>query len=534
MPELDIHVQAFSRYVRLGRAGQDGGDVVVAPGRQGALLECFRGGQEISWRSLQLGANDLCESVGLEDFVPEAVGAQQQNALTRNGDGFGVRNFRALRGAGAEVALDLVRVLDLQRFGFGHAGLHQASQQRVVGGEFLRLAAVQGEPISSGVAAGVGRDPVRLHHCQDDGGSRRTMGPRVFLAQRDNCGVSRRHRVLHQPQRIELSSRLRCRRHHVVQRHCGADVRRLVATHRSRHAVGHGEQVHRLTCDAHCRELERVLIGRVVGVQADIAHTGHRARILLDMWGRQRCLGGREFGEALRCCRGGNRRNDRPIRIQLRPDLGDSVVRCSIAADGFGRQAGPSIEVGVDLSIGGVVRVQQRGQPLFRRVEVMDQQGEAFTGDRRIGLPHRGHQFVEVAEHVVQLPVARHIRVRHRCARIYHGGVVLGRDPFAHQPEQVQVNSGQQAQKPPAGRGDRGCFAQRGRELSDPLVGRSIAFYGFRSQPLLLGLVRVHPPAGDVVRIHQRRHPFRCGVEVMDQQAESFRCDSRGLLSHGP
>ncbi|MGY2101749.1 hypothetical protein ACW9HE_13030 [Nocardia gipuzkoensis] len=49
LPELDIQVQAFSRYVRLGRAGQDGGDVVVAPGRQGELLECFRGGQEISW-----------------------------------------------------------------------------------------------------------------------------------------------------------------------------------------------------------------------------------------------------------------------------------------------------------------------------------------------------------------------------------------------------------------------------------------------------------------------------------------------------
>nr|WP_280365220.1 hypothetical protein [Nocardia abscessus] len=64
-----------------------------------------------------------------------------------------MRIFRALRGTGAEVALDLVRVLDLQRFGFGHAGLHQASQQRVVGGQLLRLAAVQGEPISSGVAA---------------------------------------------------------------------------------------------------------------------------------------------------------------------------------------------------------------------------------------------------------------------------------------------------------------------------------------------------------------------------------------------
>ncbi|MGY2101748.1 hypothetical protein ACW9HE_13025 [Nocardia gipuzkoensis] len=55
-----------------------------------------------------------------------------------------------------------------------------------------------------------------------------------------------------------------------------------------------------------------------------------------------------------------------------------------------------------------------------------------------------------MAEHVVQLPVARHIRVRHHCARIYHGGVVLGRDPFAHQPDQVQVDSGQQAEKAPA------------------------------------------------------------------------------------
>ncbi|MGW5141061.1 hypothetical protein ACWEPH_18490 [Nocardia beijingensis] len=168
-------------------------------------------------------------------------------------------------------------------------------------------------------------------------------------------------------------------------------------------------------------------------------------------------------------------------------------------------------KIRIDLPVRSVLRVQQRCQPLLGGVELVYQQREAFLGDRRIGLPHRGHQFVEVAEHVAQLSITCAVGVG------LHGGIELGRDAFAYQLEQVRVDSGQQAEIPALRLRGRRRLAQRGDYLLDSSIGRSIAVRRLRREPRPGIDVDVHLSGGGMLGGLQRRQPFRGGVEMVDE-----------------
>ncbi|WP_280315270.1 hypothetical protein [Nocardia abscessus] len=161
---------------------------------------------------------------------------------------------------------------------------------------------------------------------------------------------------------------------------------------------------------------------------------------------------------------------------------------------------------------------------------MVDQQREAFTWHSRIRLLHRDHQIIEVVQHVAQLLRTCRFRTGVRVS----DGVVFGPNAFAHQLDDAQVDSGQQAQETEARRRVRWRSEQFGHDSLDRLAGRSIAGYRSRRQPLLLIEGRVHLPICGIVRILQRGHPFGGGMVVVDQQTEPVRCDSHlRLPEHG-
>ncbi|MEU2120312.1 hypothetical protein [Nocardia niwae] len=177
----------------------------------------------------------------------------------------------------------------------------------------------------------------------------------------------------------------------------------------------------------------------------------------------------------------------------------------------------------MDLSICRVVRVRRSGQPFLRRVEVVNQQCEAFAGGGGIRLLHRGHQLVEVAEHVLELAMMCPVDVCQ--GGVFDDGIELGCDAFAYQSDRVHIDSGQQAEETEARLRLRWCDCQRGDDLLDPFVGRSVAVHGLGREPLSTVEVRMYLSVGGVVGVHQGRQPFRGGVEVMDQRPETLRCD---------
>ncbi|MGY2101747.1 hypothetical protein ACW9HE_13020 [Nocardia gipuzkoensis] len=73
-------------------------------------------------------------------------------------------------------------------------------------------------------------------------------------------------------------------------------------------------------------------------------------------------------------------------------------------------------------------------------MEVMDQQREPVRRDS-IYLWHRGHQFIEMRQHAVQLSKTSYIRVRHGHAGIQHKGIAFGRNALTHQPHSIDFEA---------------------------------------------------------------------------------------------